>query len=120
MLLVQHPVELSKVPYPTTLVEESSVAMSVVTIAPSRVRHHFLIVEVSVATRVAYAEIVKVPSTFPLLGVFQATDGETDSASTGLTVVEVRETIRRSKTVKNLVFRWVLTTQKSTPECCAH
>ena len=94
--------------------------MFVVTMAASRVRHHFLMVDVSVATWVAYAEIVKVPSTFPLLGVFQATDGETDSASTGLIVVEVRETIRRSKTVKNLVFPWVLTTGKYMPECCAH
>ena len=74
-------------------------------------------VEVSVATRVAYAEIVKVPSTFPLFGVFQAADGETDTATTGLAVVEVKETIRRSKTVKNLVFRWMLTTRKYTPVC---
>ena len=50
--------------------------MFVVTMAASRVRHHFLMVDVSVATWVAYAEIVKVPSTFPLLGVFQATDGD--------------------------------------------
>ena len=50
--------------------------MFVVTIAPSRVRHHDLMVEVSVTTLVAYAEIVKEPSIFPLLGVFQATDGD--------------------------------------------
>ena len=50
--------------------------MFVVTMAPSRVRHHFLMVDVSVATWNAFAEIVKVPSTFPPLGVFQATDGD--------------------------------------------
>ena len=94
--------------------------MFVVTLAPSRVRHHFLMVDVSVATWVACAEIVKVPSIFPLLGVFQATDGETDSATTVLPVVEVRETIRRRKTVKNLFFRMLLTTRKYTPKCCAH
>jgi hypothetical protein len=90
--------------------------MFVVTMAPSRVRHHFLMVDVSVATWNAFAEIVKVPSTFPPLGVFQATDGETDSATTGLTVVEVRETIRRSNTIKNLVLRWLLTSRKYTAE----
>ena len=94
--------------------------MFVVTMAPSRVRHHFLMDEVSVATGVAYAEIVKVPSTFPLLGVFQATDGETDSATAGLTVVVVREMISRIKTVENLIFHRLLTTRKYTPKCCAH
>ena len=49
--------------------------MSDVTMAPSRVRHHFLMVDVSVGTLVAFAEMLNAPSTLPLLGVFQATDG---------------------------------------------
>jgi hypothetical protein len=50
--------------------------MFVVTIAPSRVRHHDLMVEVSVATLVAYAEIVKVPAILLLYSLSQATDGD--------------------------------------------
>ena len=80
--------------------------MFVVTMALSRVRHHFLMVDVSVATEVALAEMLNVPSTLPLLGVFQATEGAADAASAGLAVVDVIAMMISRKTDKNLAFLW--------------
>ena len=78
--------------------------MSDVTLAPSRVRHHFLMVDVSVGTLVAFAEMLNAPSTLPLLGVFQATDSAVEAASTCLAVVDVTATTSIRRTAKNLAF----------------